>query len=137
FAQFTPAPQGGGADDKFFSFFRVGNGNVHFREEGAGTNSVYVHVKRCHFKTQRTRHLHNGTLTGGIRRPVRKPDKSQCAGHIYNTTTAVFLHVRHYGTATKPRAVDIHIHHLVEVLDRKSTRLNSSHVKISYAVFCL
>src|SRR5215475_3288479 len=25
----------------------------------------------------------------------------------------------------------------VETLDRKSTRLNSSHVKISYAVFCL
>src|SRR5690606_41533404 len=26
---------------------------------------------------------------------------------------------------------------LLEALDRKSTRLNSSHVKISYAVFCL
>src|SRR5690606_41940667 len=26
---------------------------------------------------------------------------------------------------------------LVPLLDRKSTRLNSSHVKISYAVFCL
>src|SRR5690606_40839591 len=26
---------------------------------------------------------------------------------------------------------------LVKALDRKSTRLNSSHVKISYAVFCL
>src|SRR5690606_32485994 len=26
---------------------------------------------------------------------------------------------------------------LIEILDRKSTRLNSSHVKISYAVFCL
>src|SRR3989442_7160126 len=26
---------------------------------------------------------------------------------------------------------------LEEVLDRKSTRLNSSHVRISYAVFCL
>src|SRR5690606_40915663 len=25
----------------------------------------------------------------------------------------------------------------LEVVDRKSTRLNSSHVKISYAVFCL
>src|SRR5690606_40543991 len=25
----------------------------------------------------------------------------------------------------------------VDILDRKSTRLNSSHVKISYAVFCL
>src|SRR5207302_8603267 len=28
-------------------------------------------------------------------------------------------------------------HDLVVQLDRKSTRLNSSHVKISYAVFCL
>src|SRR5690606_39354175 len=27
-------------------------------------------------------------------------------------------------------------HDTVESLDRKSTRLNSSHVKISYAVFC-
>src|SRR5436309_4414735 len=27
--------------------------------------------------------------------------------------------------------------HAIENLDRKSTRLNSSHVKISYAVFCL
>src|SRR5690349_11529640 len=27
--------------------------------------------------------------------------------------------------------------HLVEDLDRKSTRLNSSHVESSYAVFCL
>src|SRR5690606_40045149 len=26
---------------------------------------------------------------------------------------------------------------MAELLDRKSTRLNSSHVKISYAVFCL
>src|SRR5690606_29147443 len=28
-------------------------------------------------------------------------------------------------------------HHLADFVDRKSTRLNSSHVKISYAVFCL
>src|SRR5690606_42154246 len=28
-------------------------------------------------------------------------------------------------------------HKVVESIDRKSTRLNSSHVKISYAVFCL
>src|SRR5436309_12478987 len=36
---------------------------------------------------------------------------------------------------TKPR-IDEHQRALVDV-DRKSTRLNSSHVKISYAVFCL
>src|SRR3712207_8204872 len=29
------------------------------------------------------------------------------------------------------------LHAVVEVLDRKSTRLNSSHANISYAVFCL
>src|SRR5436309_10831535 len=34
-------------------------------------------------------------------------------------------------TLAAPERLDI------RVLDRKSTRLNSSHVKISYAVFCL
>src|SRR3712207_2390500 len=29
------------------------------------------------------------------------------------------------------------LHHLMPLLDRKSTRLNSSHANISYAVFCL
>src|SRR5690606_40855859 len=38
----------------------------------------------------------------------------------------VFHFGRHTGVTLEPRA-----------LDRKSTRLNSSHVKISYAVFCL
>src|SRR5437868_12477003 len=39
---------------------------------------------------------------------------------------------------TRPRACDV-ITFLpcVELTDRKSTRLNSSHVSISYAVFCL
>src|SRR5438045_6961707 len=33
----------------------------------------------------------------------------------------------------------VHVHHsgMVDVKDRKSTRLNSSHLGISYAVFCL
>src|SRR5699024_11232604 len=29
------------------------------------------------------------------------------------------------------------LHQIINILDRKSTRLNSSHVSISYAVFCL
>src|SRR5437870_11185724 len=37
-------------------------------------------------------------------------------------------------TAGKVKAEGIEVEH---VLDRKSTRLNSSHVAISYAVFCL
>src|SRR5690606_41756255 len=35
------------------------------------------------------------------------------------------------------RVVVIGINWLFHVIDRKSTRLNYSHVKISYAVFCL
>src|SRR3712207_7286251 len=35
------------------------------------------------------------------------------------------------------RAVDLYEYQGKELLDRKSTRLNSSHANISYAVFCL
>src|SRR5690554_1207377 len=38
---------------------------------------------------------------------------------------------------TNPDTVFSRIHELGQWLDRKSTRLNSSHVRISYAVFCL
>src|SRR5690606_40716816 len=39
------------------------------------------------------------------------------------------------GTITAPHGVEI-LELTQRVTDRKSTRLNSSHVKISYAVFC-
>src|SRR5699024_11814367 len=39
-----------------------------------------------------------------------------------------------WGVRTSVRFV---IHHFIFSRDRKSTRLNSSHVSISYAVFCL
>src|SRR2546421_6491023 len=37
----------------------------------------------------------------------------------------------------KPVEVELYEYKLIEVQDRKSTRLNSSHDQISYAVFCL
>src|SRR5688572_30855132 len=37
----------------------------------------------------------------------------------------------------KPSALDRYAHRAKIILDRKSTRLNSSHSQISYAVFCL
>src|SRR3712207_8348343 len=39
-----------------------------------------------------------------------------------------------HGRARAPRRELVHVRHLG---DRKSTRLNSSHANISYAVFCL
>src|SRR5690554_7272014 len=38
---------------------------------------------------------------------------------------------------TTPEDIDGAVNQLLKGVDRKSTRLNSSHVRISYAVFCL
>src|SRR5690606_39830950 len=46
---------------------------------------------------------------------------------------AIVLEVRQ----SNENAKRFYFHRGFEQLDRKSTRLNSSHVKISYAVFCL
>src|SRR5690606_41835990 len=43
--------------------------------------------------------------------------------------------VHHYDTYNPVKTINIPEAYLIP--DRKSTRLNSSHVKISYAVFCL
>src|SRR5690606_41498155 len=42
-----------------------------------------------------------------------------------------------YGNEFEPTALELHHLQPSMQLDRKSTRLNSSHVKISYAVFCV
>src|SRR3989442_9237263 len=47
----------------------------------------------------------------------------------------IFLQAKHGGALAKPFVTH---HEALDIdLDRKSTRLNSSHVRISYAVFCL
>src|SRR5690606_41422322 len=49
----------------------------------------------------------------------------------------VLLRVRHPRRAPAQPAADHGVARSAHRRDRKSTRLNSSHVKISYAVFCL
>src|SRR3989442_4430878 len=46
------------------------------------------------------------------------------------------VQVRYGAGARKPR-IDMDQLRAIQLGDRKSTRLNSSHVRISYAVFCL
>src|SRR5690606_40767053 len=49
-----------------------------------------------------------------------------------------YLKQRSHGAADNFRMIYIHSRpNNANISDRKSTRLNSSHVKISYAVFCL
>src|SRR5690606_34805291 len=64
---------------------------------------------------------------------VRVDDEGRAQGHA-------FFFVQHAQGAGQLAAVvgELPDRQLVQVgVDRKSTRLNSSHVKISYAVFCL
>src|SRR2546430_7327677 len=67
-----------------------------------------------------------------IRRPPRStlfPYTTLFRSSVQTTLLAIFGHIQH--------AVPFQIVYQRQVLDRKSTRLNSSHSQISYAVFCL
>src|SRR5690554_6997103 len=61
------------------------------------------------------------------------PFATSCCGIEYMATMAATYDIGRFGSermSFSPRQADM-------LLDRKSTRLNSSHVRISYAVFCL
>src|SRR5690554_7668552 len=56
---------------------------------------------------------------------------------VVSSSLGMALHLEEYGVlGAQPRLKTIHLQNHRD-LDRKSTRLNSSHVRISYAVFCL
>src|SRR5690606_20962596 len=92
--------------------------------------------------------------THSVRAPIRSPPVTigvvQQGGEagirahvdIAATTTVAAIRTAHghlglapEGDAASTTATCAHAHHYS--INRKSTRLNSSHVKISYAVFCL
>src|SRR5690606_41629198 len=95
---------------------------------------VYTFPKLTHLYFKLYGH-HRDLHSFPTRRSSDLPDTAGAliAGEVENllakTVQAASLRVRPVGAA---RAVSV-----VGELDRKSTRLNSSHVKISYAVFCL
>src|SRR5690606_39989388 len=77
------------------------------------------------FSVDRTRHL----------------NAQQGDANVSLTETIFHLVVNGVSTPDMAFLTDTSYHYTVhdepDTLDRKSTRLNSSHVKISYAVFCL
>src|SRR5690606_541823 len=80
-----------------------------------------------------------GTMT--VRATQEQAAELRAAGHELITMADVRKQLRELSAAKKPGDFpedDADYHNYDEmVADRKSTRLNSSHVKISYAVFCL
>src|SRR2546421_1388418 len=71
-------------------------------------------------------------------RSVPKLRFNRCVAHVYelsNTLQAALAAAKENGAASPAYAAAVR--EAVEIIDRKSTRLNSSHDQISYAVFCL
>src|SRR5690606_42033412 len=75
------------------------------------------------------RHHRPENLIPGDLHVVRHPRKHRRLNEI-STFAEPLAAAEHIGAA-RPARLDVE-HDLVELLDRKSTRLNSSHVKISY-----
>src|SRR5699024_12227344 len=79
------------------------------------------------------------------RRPVVLGARAAVGLGVHPRAAAVHVHPVHLravdggpaGGAGAPRAAGVHRGARAAHRDRKSTRLNSSHVSISYAVFCL
>src|SRR3989442_4683568 len=72
---------------------------------------------------------------------IRRPPRSTLFPYttLFRSRAEVLLHVADRGQGGGKRALgdfDL-LERDVQRRDRKSTRLNSSHVRISYAVFCL
>src|SRR5436305_2235043 len=59
------------------------------------------------------------------------------SGRPSKTNDEILLHLEVIPKKNQPYKKKIDAQGYPGVLDRKSTRLNSSHVRISYAVFCL
>src|SRR5690606_19294755 len=84
-----------------------------------------------------------GTVLDALERVAPRPDGSGLALGMARAYTGGFRSgLGHYDEAialltSGTELLREHVNGRVLGLDRKSTRLNSSHVKISYAVFCL
>src|SRR5690606_39881162 len=90
------------------------------------------------FPTRRSSDLIRG-IGDGATRGERREARALAPAH--QPVDGIVMDERALASAAGGEALREHAQHLVELLawqiDRKSTRLNSSHVKISYAVFCL
>src|SRR5438067_8246798 len=75
-----------------------------------------------------------GVVSPGDAQSRREPVRRRAAGQLPDEEGVVVCRLVEAVVAARAAAVTGRVH--VD-LDRKSTRLNSSHVSISYAVFCL
>src|SRR5690625_6810843 len=87
--------------------------------------------------TKYVRMKENGELTNGVSEAPKKLTYNQLMKHCVIGCLTVMLDREKIGEARMVNIRTRQDYAFWLALDRKSTRLNSSHVAISYAVFCL
>src|SRR5690606_6191501 len=110
----------------------------------------YTHNHKQSVVNQREVGVDTRSYTEALRRAMREAPDVIMIGEIRDRETMkqalTYAEPGHLCISTLPasnvdqtmrRIVNFFPEHAHKELDRKSTRLNSSHVKISYAVFCL
>src|SRR5690625_6073456 len=80
---------------------------------------------------------HEHRMHGRHRRIVKGHPTSMPLTDMTDTTKDDTMHADTHTSGRPPRLTVVGTGYLGATQDRKSTRLNSSHVAISYAVFCL
>src|SRR5699024_12287082 len=91
---------------------------------------LFFFSRSCH-----SSHYHSSPTRRSSDLLVRQTDAFQ---QFHGALVGLVLgHAVQAGGRQRDVALDRQMREQVKVLDRKSTRLNSSHVSISYAVFCL
>src|SRR5207302_9600610 len=89
----------------------------------------YAHHQHLHpFPTRRSSDLPKQPQTAGRESEAQSEESAIMTGRVQVDLQRAFQEIAEFNRT---------LERSLEVEDRKSTRLNSSHVKISYAVFCL
>src|SRR5690242_6017404 len=90
--------------------------------KSAGFDSLYVDLEHASFSLDTTGQICIAALEAGITPLVRVPGVAEVSRVLDGGALGV---------------IAPHVQSADDARDRKSTRLNSSHMSISYAVFCL
>src|SRR5436305_5699558 len=100
---------------------------------------MHLELPRSMIRATGNRHVKRGAdLDNALFLKTRRPPSSTLFPYTTLFRSPVLSRANHAGAATAAKMMRITASALATgSTDRKSTRLNSSHVRISYAVFCL
>src|SRR5690606_1984027 len=105
--------------------------DIYFKEQYANTDSIQMFINKVGKNIRIKEVVFQESLIDMVNKNIR------IIGIVILAFTAILLIIAVALINNTIRLAIYSQRFLIKSIDRKSTRLNSSHVKISYAVFCL